>query len=764
LTPGNKGKTEAAAQPPGAPSRQTLPVFISYATKDRATAENVCETLENHGIRCWMAPRDVPAGAEYADAIVRAINDAPALVLLMSAAAMDSSHVRREVERAASKRKTLIALRLDSAPPNAALEYFLSSSQWIDVPSLGLKAALAKLSADLSSGAPTNSSTAAAISAAPPPARAHRPARRAILGLAAAIATLVIAALFFLLPRSAEKTWQDPLADAKVMRLADFTGTEQAAAISRDGRYAAFLADRDGHLDVWLTEIGSNHYRKLTEGQTLQLSNPSVRTLGFSPDSALVTLWTRSADGSRADDVKILAAPVSGGPLSLYMQDVAEFDWSPDATRVVFHTTAPGDPLFLRAKGEGGAHQIYVAPSAGIHCHFPTWSPDGEYIYFARGEPPANWDIWRIKPTGEGLERMTAHNTRVSYPVMLNPQMLLYLATDPDGSGPWLYAMDVASKFERRVSVGLERYTSLAASAGGTRLIASVANSRSDLWRLDLNGGGPQTSASALVPPIQNAFAPRVGPGYIAYVSTGGGRRGIWKLENGIATELWNDPGADRLSAPAIAPDGRRIAFTAESHGARQLYVIDRDGAHPRTIGTGQNIRGTLAWAPDSLSIIGAIEQGGEPRLARIFLDGQPSQPLVSEYSVDPSWSPDGKYLVYSGADVGTTFPLRASGPDGRPYGMATLILTRGARRVVFARDSGSLVILRGEIGHKNFWLLNPESGAERQLSDLPSKFTIGDFDLSADAKEIIFDRVQDSSSLALFELGSRQGSLVTAR
>ena len=198
---------------------------------------------------------------------------------------------------------------------------------------------------------------------------------------------------------------------------------------------------------------------------------------------------------------------------------------------------------------------------------------------------------------------------------------------------------------------------------------------------------------------------------------------------------------------------GRRIAFTVESHDAKQLYVVDSDGGHPRTIGAALNLRGTLAWAPDSLSIVGAIVKDGEPRLANIFLDGRAPQPLVSEYSVDPAWSPDGKYLVYSGADVGTTFPLRASGPDGRTYGMASLILTRGARRVAFARNVNSLVILRGEIGHKNFWLLDPHTGAERQLTDLPSKFALGDFDISTDGTEIIFDRVENSSSVALFEL-----------
>ena len=79
-------------------------------------------------------------------------------------------------------------------------------------------------------------------------------------------------------------------------------------------------------------------------------------------------------------------------------------------------------------------------------------------------------------------------------------------------------------------------------------------------------------------------------------------------------------------------------------------------------------------------------------------------------------------------------------------------MLTRGARRVAFAGDSRSLIILRGGMGHKDFWRLDPQTGAEHQLTDLPSSFVIGDFDVSPEGTEIIFERVQESSSIALIE------------
>jgi TolB-like protein len=120
-------------------------VFISYASQDAAVAAALVDALERRSIACWIAPRDVKPGALYADAIVRAINEARAVVPVLSASAVLSQHVGREVERAASKHKQIIGFRIDAAPLSPELEYFLSNSQWINVPAIGMPAALAKL-------------------------------------------------------------------------------------------------------------------------------------------------------------------------------------------------------------------------------------------------------------------------------------------------------------------------------------------------------------------------------------------------------------------------------------------------------------------------------------------------------------------------------------------------------------------------------------------------------------------------------------------
>jgi TolB-like protein len=139
-----KGAQTSASEARSASSPASA-VFISYASADAAVAGALVEALERHGISCWIAPRDVKAGALYADAIVRAISGAKAFVLVLSESAIASSHVGKELERASSKKRPILALRIDTAPLTPALEYFLSESQWVEAQAGKMEAAYARL-------------------------------------------------------------------------------------------------------------------------------------------------------------------------------------------------------------------------------------------------------------------------------------------------------------------------------------------------------------------------------------------------------------------------------------------------------------------------------------------------------------------------------------------------------------------------------------------------------------------------------------------
>ena len=99
-------------------------VFISHATDDHAVAEQVCALLEQRGMRCWIAPRNVSGGAVWDEAILDAIEGSRAFLLILSAHANESPFVKNEVNRAFAQGKPIITFRLEDVLPGRSLELY----------------------------------------------------------------------------------------------------------------------------------------------------------------------------------------------------------------------------------------------------------------------------------------------------------------------------------------------------------------------------------------------------------------------------------------------------------------------------------------------------------------------------------------------------------------------------------------------------------------------------------------------------------------
>ena len=106
--------------------------FISHSAADFDFADELRSGLEERGLRCWIAPRDVRAGAEYPSEISYGINRSRALVLVLSAASNESPSIRREVELAVRAGKPVFPVRIEDVQPSPKLEFLISITQWID--------------------------------------------------------------------------------------------------------------------------------------------------------------------------------------------------------------------------------------------------------------------------------------------------------------------------------------------------------------------------------------------------------------------------------------------------------------------------------------------------------------------------------------------------------------------------------------------------------------------------------------------------------
>jgi len=107
-------------------------VFISHSQQDKVAADAACSALEAAGIRCWIAPRDVPPGAAWPAAIIDAIDHCRAMVLIFSSGANQSKLVYREVQRAFDKEVPVVPFPIENVTPEHSLAYYVETVHWLD--------------------------------------------------------------------------------------------------------------------------------------------------------------------------------------------------------------------------------------------------------------------------------------------------------------------------------------------------------------------------------------------------------------------------------------------------------------------------------------------------------------------------------------------------------------------------------------------------------------------------------------------------------
>ena len=165
-------------------------VFISHSSKDKTIADAACACFESRGIRCWVAPRDIVAGADWGSSIIDGINGAKVMVLILSSHSNVSKQVLREIERAAHRGMPVLPLRVEDVTLSKSLEYFLSSAHWLDAYKGPLKQHLENLA---NNTLILLEKRDAVRPLAPPPASGWR----ARLGIASLITSIVVIFSFF---------------------------------------------------------------------------------------------------------------------------------------------------------------------------------------------------------------------------------------------------------------------------------------------------------------------------------------------------------------------------------------------------------------------------------------------------------------------------------------------------------------------------------------------------------------------------------------
>ena len=350
-----------------------------------------------------------------------------------------------------------------------------------------------------------------------------------------------------------------------------------------------------------------------------------MRTFGFSGDGA--EIWF--AEGRDSSAPKWLI-PLTGGTRRAFLgQGTAAASWSPDDTRLVYFTNGDGDPISVADRTTADPRALVVDMPGffgrAVHNHNPAWSPDGQWLYFAHGlKPTEEMNVWRVRPSGGTPEQLTALRAAANHLAPLDQRTLLYVASADDGSGPWLWSLDVETKVSRRVTSGLEHYSSVSASRDGRRVVTTVSNSSANLWRVPLlNREAEDGDVQPYAVPGSRALSPRFGGKSLFYLSGQGargrplarpGRKYVRGLESGQQVIVgaagrvarWHSSGHHRQATGENAP--------VDHVGGRDECT--NPGPHPRHRECGR--RGAADWSPDGTWIVAAGTDGQEAGLFKI--------------------------------------------------------------------------------------------------------------------------------------------------
>lgn len=540
----------------------------------------------------------------------------------------------------------------------------------------------------------------------------------------------------------------------KITRLTN-TGQMGAATISPDGKYVAYsTADEAGQSSLWVRHVATTSNVQVVPpvGADVNLGQTT-----FSPDGNHI-YYIRS---ERNIPATLYAVPVLGGPSRKIADRVTRVTFAPDGQRFVFTRRYPneGTDKVIIANSDGSNEQILsVRKNPEYYLAGAAWSPDGATVACPIGGFEGGYFRSVIF-----IDVATGTEKPIPFHRWNNLERLVWL---PDGSGvlttandrpadPYqIWSVSYPSGETRQLSNDLTDYHNVSVTADSSTIAAIVTDTTSNLWVAPYSqpGGGQQITSTKSNGRYDVTWTP---DGKVLYDSNAGGNFEIWSVgSDGRDRHPVTDDGEPKRYA-CVTPNGKYIVTDSYGSGRLQLWRTNADGSNRSVLTTGTGFGADCSRSDESV-VYTTFGPGGFS-IWKVSINGGEPTPLINQYALIPSVSPDGKLIAcYTVNDPGGGASSKIgiySIDGGEPINVFDMVAPAGAGSpsIRWLPDGRTVAYIATRGRTSNIWLQSIDGGAPKQLTDFKNERVFW-FSISLDGRQLALSRGSQMSDVVLIK------------
>ena len=538
-------------------------------------------------------------------------------------------------------------------------------------------------------------------------------------------------------------------------------GNAAFAAISRDGKYVAYVINEGGQQSLWLRQVA-------VESNVRILPARSGHYLGiaFSPDSNYIYYgYVDSNQRPELYKVPVLGMGAAAMRINLYTGPQAV---SHDGKEIAFfqYDDQKQEDRLIVANADGSSEHVVAKRKWPERFGWnwdarPAWSTDNEKLSAVLVDPTEAafyLKIYEIRLSDRADQTITLTGKKF--------ELLEGLSLLEDASGVMATAKAQGASFfqvwellrdgtVQQITNDLSDYLSLSLTADSGSIVTVQRQVLSNIWaapKSDPVHATPVTSGAGRYFDI--CWTP---DGRVLYASDASGNAHIYELDlQGMTSKALTDVG--RNYAPAVSPDGRSIAFHSNRSGIFQIWQADRDGSNPRQLTAGTVESNWPQFSADGKWVVYQHwEAEGSGSIWKVPVGGGAPIKVSDKRAIRPAISPDGNWIASWIRDKQPDSPWRLvvipnSGAEPVKYfNVAPTVGVSWDVLIRWAADGRSVTYVDHRGGFDNLWAQPIDGSAAKPITDFKDS-RIFSFDWSRDSRLLVSRGVQTNDVVLISE------------